>query len=157
MSLLERLAEGDEDANEALLEIAAAGKLTFDEVAPELVRRLGERFTRDSLLQRMGLFFCLKALGERAAPALPGLSRALDDPRNDCRAQAAELIAGLGAAAAPAIPELLEALQDEGREDIRDWVALALRECQADLSALKDDPSPYVREGVRLASVNRSK
>ncbi len=156
--LLARLADGDEEANESLLELAARGELTFpSEVDPDVVARLGGRFVREPLLIRMGLFFCLKALGPRAAPALPGLLEALEDPRNDCRTQAAELIAELGEHSRPGAAELLEALQDEGREDVRDWVALALARSGADLTGLEDHPSPYVREGVRLANAQRNK
>lgn len=154
---LARLAEGEEEANETLLELAAAAELRFQAADPTVVGRLGDRFVEFPLLLRMGVYFSLKALGQRAAPALPGLLRALEDPRNDCRIQAAELIAGLGPAAKPAIPQLLEALQDEGREDAREWVAEALARADADLGNLAEHPSPYVREGVRLASIKRSK
>lgn len=154
---LARLAEGDEGANEALLELAASGQLAFpEELPPELIARLGQRFAREPLLLRMGLYFCLKALGPRGGPALPGLLVALDDPRNDCRIQAAELIAGLGPAAAEAESELLEALQDEGREDVREFVAEALARLGTDLAGLEQHPSPYVREGVSRVKKKRS-
>ncbi len=161
MSLLERLARGTPEerleANEALMELAAAGALTLEPpFEGELVRSLGERFGTEPLLLRMGLYFCLQAMGEGAVEALPGLVRALEDPRNDCRIQAADLIAGLGSHVASVTTELVEALCDEARQDVREQVASALAAVQFDPDELELHPSPYVREGARLVRQKRS-
>ncbi len=161
MSLLERLARGTPEerleANEALLELVAAGELLLEPpYDPELVRSLGDRFGDEPLLVRMGFYFCLQAMGDGAVEALPGLARALEDPRNDCRAQAADLIAGLGCHAAPITSQLIEALCDEAREDVREAVALALASIAFDMSELEQHPSPYVREGALLIKQKRS-
>lgn len=54
----------------------------------------------------------LHAIGAAAAPAIPNLIIALENPDNHTRASAANCLAGLGRAAKKAVPALKKATKD---------------------------------------------
>jgi hypothetical protein len=90
--------------------------------------------------------------GPAAAPAVPGLRRALRYPYSyDARLMAAEALAAIGPAAKEAIPELVEALKDKS-SSVRDSAAYALgsigepaRCTVPELAQLLWDPNDFVR------------
>jgi HEAT repeat protein len=55
---------------------------------------------------------CLEAMGKKAAPAVPALLAALDDPADEVRRGAARILAGLGERPDQVLPVLYEALGD---------------------------------------------
>src|SRR5262249_36779099 len=77
------------------------------------VRVLRESLSKGDLLARIQSSAALANIGEGAAPAVPDLTRALDDKEADVRRNAAFALSRIGEAAALAVPALARHLHPE--------------------------------------------
>lgn len=96
----------------------------------------------------------LATLGPQAAPAVPDLVRALDDPNPDVRWHAARALHAIGPAASPAVNALAKSLKDDNFM-VRGHAANALgtigeaaRPAAAALAQTVTDPDPHVRRAA---------
>lgn len=90
-----------------------------EQTLPQLLPDLEAGEYLPTLLATTGL--CFAKLGETAAPAVPGLARAIDSPDYPIPVFAAYALGEIGQAAKPAVPALIKGLQHE-RPEVR-WAA----------------------------------
>jgi HEAT repeat protein len=93
----------------------------------------------------------LRRLGPKAAPAVPALVKALGDPDQGVRANAAICLGFIGHQAKAAVPALSRLLMDQNEVDtVRSWAALSLGRIGPDalpvlIEALKPGSDVFVR------------
>jgi len=122
--------------------IAAAGAGSSSEPPAqpeEVIRDLEsqDRRTRLEAALRLG------DIGERAAGAVPALTRALSDPDPAIRFQVVYALGRIGRKAEAAIPALRAIEEKDPSEDVRDAAARAIRRIQSPQPApAKEDPRP---------------
>ena len=116
-----------------------------------------EKLKKATAADRADLLRSIGAFGEDAAPALPEVAAALDDPSAQVREAAAWALSQIGAKAGAAVPALAKALSDTSPRT-RVLAALALRGMGAvaapavpQLIRTLDDPVNYVRASAAAA------
>jgi HEAT repeat protein len=132
---------------------------------PSLEQTLAELQNGESQA-RIGAAEFLARMGPHAAPAVPVLARALEDPSLEVRQMVARALARIGREAAPAVPALERALADTAAA-VRELAARALGKIGSpaapalpSLERLLKDPHELVRlyatEAIERIRGNRS-
>lgn len=127
--------------------VATAAPAEAADAAAEDVQRLaGEVASQDQAVSLKAIDR-LGALGEKAAPAVPALIKALSRPEAEVRQHAARELGSIGPAAAAAVPALMEKLSDE-KAEVRGYAAYALGKI--------GDASDAVVEGLSRMAFDRA-